>query len=318
MGLLDTMREEAKKSGANKKKIIYFRDGQKTRIRFLTDMEEGLTAVTHDSYKNGVSDTLCREMFDENCDMCDDKELRTRNQYVWSVWDYEAGEVKLLMQPNNQCTAVPHLISLYDNYTTLLDRDYMITRNGSGTSQSYSVIPMDKVKFRVTKAKELSREKTLQILEKAFSDTDDIDDDDEKPKRKSKKAAPKKSNKKEKEETDSLYDGMSARELYKECVERGLDVEIKKPAKHYINALEEDDLENANESDDSDDWDDEENSDEIDYSDMTAQELYKLCKEREIDCLTKKPAKYYIKLLEENDKTVNDWDDDEEDTDDDW
>lgn len=306
MGLLDAMREEAKKSGANKKKMLFFRDGQKTRIRFLTDMEDGLQVTTHDNYTAGVN-AICQELFDKNCDLCDDDSMRTRNQYVWSVWDYEANEVKLIMMANNQCTAVPHLISLYDQYSTLLDRDYIITRNGSGTSQSFSVIPMDKVKFRMTKAVAYSREKTIAILEKAYSDIGDVDESETKSKKNRKyKSA--------KEESDSLYDGLSAKELYKECIERGLDVEIKKSAKYYIEELENDDLENVKDDSD-DDWEDEDNTEDIDYSNMTAQELYKLCKEREIECLTRKKPKYYIDLLEENDKTVNDW---EEESDDEW
>ena len=46
---------------------------------------------------------------------------------------------------------------------------------------------------------------------------------------------------------------------------------------------------------------------------MSAKELYKLCKEREIDAETRKPAKYYINLLEEYDKAQDDWGEGEED-----
>ena len=50
---------------------------------------------------------------------------------------------------------------------------------------------------------------------------------------------------------------------------------------------------------------------------MSAKELYKLCKSRDIDVETRKPAKYYITKLEEADEEdADDWDDEEED--DDW
>ena len=39
----------------------------------------------------------------------------------------------------------------------------------------------------------------------------------------------------------------------------------------------------------------------------------RLCKERKIDVVPKKPAKYYITQLEEYDKAQNDWEDEEED-----
>ena len=48
---------------------------------------------------------------------------------------------------------------------------------------------------------------------------------------------------------------------------------------------------------------------------MKPQELYKLCKERDIDCKPKKSKEYYIDLLEEADEedSNDDWSDDEED-----
>ena len=50
---------------------------------------------------------------------------------------------------------------------------------------------------------------------------------------------------------------------------------------------------------------------------LIIKELYKLCKSRDIDVETRKPAKYYITKLEEADEEdADDWDDEEED--DDW
>lgn len=59
----------------------------------------------------------------------------------------------------------------------------------------------------------------------------------------------------EEEETAVDYSKMSARELYKICKSKGIDVEQKKPAKYYIDAI------NAAEGDDEeegDEWEDEE------------------------------------------------------------
>lgn len=62
--------------------------------------------------------------------------------------------------------------------------------------------------------------------------------------------------------------------------------------------------------------------DAVDYSTMKAPELYKLCKERKIKAEQKKPAKYYVALLEKADAEAaqaeddadddEDWDDDDE------
>ena len=48
---------------------------------------------------------------------------------------------------------------------------------------------------------------------------------------------------------------MSAKELYKLCKERGIDVKPKKAEKYYINLLTEYDSENEEDEDD-DEWDD--------------------------------------------------------------
>ena len=51
---------------------------------------------------------------------------------------------------------------------------------------------------------------------------------------------------------------------------------------------------------------------------MTSKELYKLWKERDIECKPKKAKEYYIDLLEEYDSDSDDDDWDEEEEDDDW
>ena len=51
----------------------------------------------------------------------------------------------------------------------------------------------------------------------------------------------------------------------------------------------------------------------VDYSEMTAKELYSICKERGIDVQPKKPAKFYINQLEEYDAAHEDWEDEDED-----
>ena len=70
------------------------------------------------------------------------------------------------------------------------------------------------------------------------------------------------------------------------------------------------------------DWEEvieeEDDEDVIDYSDMSAKELYELCKERGIKVPPKKPAKFYINELEEFDKAQDDWSEEDEDEEDDW
>ena len=262
MGLVDDIKNQVKKSGTNKGKFLYFKSGTKVRVRFLDDMEDGHKVKFHDSYTAGIN-VPCQETFDRECPYCDDDELRTRDQYAWSVWDYDAKEVKILMAPVNQCSPVPALVSMYEAYGTLCDRDYVITKSGQQQSTTFSVVPMDKAKFRNEKAKALSESAFLKTLDKAFPCEDEDDDDDYEE-----EAPKKKSSKKKKPEPED------------------------------------------------DEWEDDDNE-AIDYYEMSPKELYKLCKERDIDVVAKKPAKYYITKLEDDDsKTEDGWDDEEDE--DEW
>lgn len=182
MSLIDKIKADVKKGGQNKRKFTYFKEGQKQRIRFLQDMDEGMEIPFHDSYELGIN-VPCQELFDRECPYCDDESLRTRNQYVWSVYNYEAKEVQLFMYAVNNCTPIPALMAMYENYGTLTDRDYVISVTGKAQNKTYSVVPMDKVKFRNTKAKPYSNKAVLQMIDKAYpcEETED-EEDDEAPK----------------------------------------------------------------------------------------------------------------------------------------
>lgn len=273
MGLVDKIKADVKKSGQNKGKFIYFREGQKLRVRFLTDMDDGMEITFHDSYEKGIN-VPCQEHFGRDCPYCENEELRTRSQYVWSVYNYDTKEVQLFMFPVNNCSPIPALMAMYENYGTICDRDYVISVSGKQQNKTYSVVPMDKVKFRNEKAKAYSEKAILKMLDKAYpcDEAEDEDDEDDVPK-KSKKRPEKSTVKKGKRKPEPEDD-------------------------------EEDDY-------DEEDFDEEDEDDEIDYSDMTAKELYQLCKERGIDVKPKRPEKYYIKQLQEYDAAQEDWVEDE-------
>lgn len=273
MGLVDKIKSDVKKSGSNKSKFIYFREGTKQRVRFLTDMDDGMEVTFHDSFEKSIN-VPCQELFGRSCPYCDDESLRTRSQYIWSVYNYETKEVQLFMFPVNNCSPIPALMAMYETYGTLTDRDYVISVSGKQQNKTFSVVPMDKVRFRNEKAKPYSEKAILKMLDKAFpcDEVDEEDDEDEEDVKKSRKSsASRKPQKSAKDVEDDDYD---------------------------------------------DDYDDEDGDEDVDYSEMSAKELYQLCKEREIKAAPKKPAKYYINLLEEYDKANEDWGDDDED--DDW
>lgn len=278
MGLLDSIKRDAQKSGGNKAKFIYFREGEKQRIRFLQDMDEGMEILFHDSFEAGIN-VPCQEIFGRECPYCEDSSLRTRSQYAWAVWNYEANQVQVFMFPMNNCSPLPALVAMYENYGTLMDRDYVVSVSGKQQNKTFSVVPMDKVKFRNAKAKPFSKKELLKMLDKAWPAEDaDSDDDEEEVETKKRK---------------------------------------KKGRKHV--AEDDDDEDDALQDDyDGDDFDDEDD-DEQDYDSMNAKELFKLCKERKIkDVKPKKNKKYYINLLEEYDAAQDYWGDEDDDEDDEW
>lgn len=328
-GLVDRIKNDVKKAGTNKGKFMYFRPDTKVRIRFLQDMDDGLELVFHDSFEKSVN-VPCQEVFGRSCDYCEDDELRTRTQYCWSVWDYEAKEVKLFMFAVNNFTPIPTLMAMFENYGTITDRDYVVSVSGKGTSKSYSVIPMDKVRFRNDKAKPYSEKSVLKMLDKAFPcDGSDEDDEDERPSKK-RPASKAKSKAKSKpaeddgwnEDEDSLPDTdeleeMKPQKLYNLCRERDIDAAPKKSVDYYVEKLEEWRLDHEesdeDDYDDDQDWGDEEEEEAPDYTEMSVKELYALCKERGIKVEPKKVAKYYIKQLEDYDEAQDDWGDEEDD-----
>lgn len=280
MGLIDDIKGDVKKAGTNKGKFTYFREGVKQRVRFLTDMDDGMAITFHDSFERSIN-VPCQEQFGRDCPYCEDDGVRTRQQYAWSVYNYETKEVQIFMFPVNNCSPVPALLAMYENYGTLLDRDYVISVSGKQQNKVYSVVPMDKVKFRNDKAKAYSEKAVLKMLDKAYpcDASDDVDEDDDEPPRKRNKKA-----------------------------------DTKPVAKKSKKVSEPED-------DDEDDYDEEmeDSDDEVDYSEMSERELYKLCKEHKIEAVPKKNKKYYIKLLEEYDAAQEDWgDDDDDDDDDEW
>lgn len=273
MSLVDKIKSDVKKSGSNKGKILFVREGTKVRIRFLNDMEDGLEIPFHDNYTKGITPVPCQEVFGRNCPYCDeDADVRTRSQYVWSVYDYESKEVKLFMYPVNNCSPIPAIMSMYENYGTLTDRDYVIGVTGARQNKTFSVVPMDKVKFRNPKAKPYSKSAVLKIIDKAYPVDTDTDEEEE-----------------------------GEEEEYAQSTQ-------KRPSKSSAKSKS-----MVVEDNDEDDWDEEEGGkDTPDYEEMSPKELFKLCKERGIEVQPQKPQKYYIKQLEEYDQAQDDWGDEED------
>jgi hypothetical protein len=263
-----------KKSGSNKGKIAFFKSGTKVRIRFLQELDSGYKIKFHDSFESGIN-VPCQELYDRECVHHDDEALSHRDNFAWSVWDHDLKEVRILLARVNSCSPIPPLVGCYEVYGTIQDRDYVITKNGTGMTTTYSVVPMDKSKFTNDKAKAFSKAKLMDIIDKAYpgdeTDASDSDEDEkpikkkrsveeDEPVKKKKKVVveddededdepkPKKKSKKKNDD----YEDMTAKELYLECIDRGISVKPKKDEDYYIAKLEDND-ENGDESEE-DEW----------------------------------------------------------------
>lgn len=203
MGIIDSIKNNVAKSGTNKDKILYVKSDSKVRIRFLQEFDTGYEFTFHDSYSKGIN-ALCQEELGKTCPLCGDEELRTRTLYAWSVYNYDSKRVEVLLYAVNNCTPVAALMNMFETYGTILDRDYVLAKNGKSKDASFTVIPQDKQRFRNDKAKPYTKSALLKIVSKAYplptdyeaseSDFDDLEveeeEDEPKPK-KQKKAAQK-------------------------------------------------------------------------------------------------------------------------------
>lgn len=190
--LLSKMKNDIKKSGSSKSTFVFVKAGEKGRFRFLKDFEDGVKVTFHDSFEKSIN-VPCLKHFGKKCKHCNDNDLRTRDLYMWPVWNVDAKKQQILMYAPTQYTPLPALIGMFENYGTLLDRDYIIQRDGSKTETSYAVVPMDKAKM-VKKVKPFTKESMMDMLAEAFlsdekgtfkydtskdsSDDEDEDDDD--------------------------------------------------------------------------------------------------------------------------------------------
>lgn len=178
MGIISSIKSNAAKSGGNKEKILYVKADSKVRVRFLQELDDGYEFTFHDSYAEGIN-AICQEELGKNCPLCGNEDLRTRSLYAWSVYNYDTKKVEVMLYAVNQCTPVQSLVNMSENYNTIMDRDYVLSKSGKGQSTTYTVIPQDKQKFRNTKASPYTKSAILKILDKAFPLSDEFKEDDD-------------------------------------------------------------------------------------------------------------------------------------------
>lgn len=248
---LDQIKTAVKNSGSSKKDILYFGADTSKRIRFLQELDEGHSYTFHSDFETKIYEP-CQDQEDhEDCKLCQ-QGIGTKEVFVWSVYDYDTSSVKLLAIKATGISPVPALIEFFEEYGTIMDRDYKIKKVGKGMGGSYTVTPLDKEKFGVKKAKPYSEKEIWEMFKKAYSpkDVEDDDDDEEedeeevKPTKKSKKVKKAKSLKDKYLELDwddvrdiALEIGMTKKEL------KAFDEDVEELVEELFDNYDEEDLE---------------------------------------------------------------------------
>nr|DAW17024.1 MAG TPA: DNA binding protein like protein [Caudoviricetes sp.] len=224
-GLIEQMKEKIAKSGSSKKDILYFGKDTQKRIRFLQELDEGYVFEFHNNWDPSIFE-LCKDPEDhENCKLCEEG-ISLQDQYVWSVWDYDSSSVKLIQFKATGLTPIPAFIEMYEEFGTILDRDYKVKKVGQGQGASYVVTPLDKERFKNSKAKPFTRKQVKEILENAWQPkeitTDEDDDDEEEEESKAKNSKDKKKNKKKQKSLRDKFEELSFKELKEIAMEIGI------------------------------------------------------------------------------------------------
>lgn len=171
--ILDIIRQRIATSSGASNTFFRIRAGEKKRIRFLSEMTDAVLVTVHDKW--GEVNTPCLKYFGKKCQYCSRDDVRTRDNFVWSVFDYEAKEVKLFAFKANDKSPVPQMLAMYDQYGTITDRDYVLSRKGERFDTAYTLVPLDKSKFAGAKKFKPFKESEIFAEYKKLADLNDDD-----------------------------------------------------------------------------------------------------------------------------------------------
>lgn len=191
--LLDAIKDDIARQGSSRayQEILRIKNsGEKKRVRFLDSFNDGMGIRMHSEW-NGYNHP-CLKYKKQDCPHCDGP---THTIYVWNAYDYEEGKVVLVTGKSNRASVVPGLVAIEEDLGDITDQDIIITRNGTGTSTTYTLMPTGKIKPLGKKVKPFSKNEIMKIFFEAFNnfgdedniDEEDFDDEEYEPEEKPKK-----------------------------------------------------------------------------------------------------------------------------------
>lgn len=168
--ILDAIKSDIAKSGGNFKNLFGIKKaGDKVRVRFLVDFEDGIEVVMHTKWQDFQHP--CLRYKGVECPNCDtsDSDVRTQSHYCWPVYNYETKQQELFFFKAARTTPLPALGAIYETLGDIVSQDMVIQRNGTGTDTSYAVIPTGKITKFTANVKPFTKKKMFEMLFAAFN-----------------------------------------------------------------------------------------------------------------------------------------------------
>jgi len=189
-GVLNKIKNQIKNSSRGFDDEFRLGEDESARVRFLTKFNDATEIIWHDMYDENI-DTPCLKYYGVECPLCErdkkDEDLRTRSLFVWTVYNREQEKKQVFKFPANKFSPVPALVQMYEEYGTLIDRDYKITRTGTGFDINYQAIPMSKEEFDKDEEDYSEKElfdlfKTIHNVQEyadgSFEEEDDVEEEE--------------------------------------------------------------------------------------------------------------------------------------------
>lgn len=134
------------------------------KVRFLAEPEKWVHIYEH---YTGNGFEICRD----DCEICADGGRPTQRMIAAAV-DVEKKRVIALKLP---ITAARVLLKRYDRNTTVMDRDWDLSKTGTGLETEYDVDSDGKSKFDYSKYESLD---LMAVIKAEYATDDDEDEDD--------------------------------------------------------------------------------------------------------------------------------------------
>jgi hypothetical protein len=157
MGIMEDMMAEIQNASSGKGLVFEVKKDNQAKVRFLVEGNNNIKLPIHGRFSKvdpslNYSVICLKAMGASDCPLCemaeDESTLRnTRVNYCSLIYDYRDSKVKAFVYKASKATPWASLTEMHSNYGTLVNRDYIIKRTGTGFEQTYPVTPMDKSDF---------------------------------------------------------------------------------------------------------------------------------------------------------------------------